>query len=147
MSVKISTRGRYGVKALFELSRRYGEGLISLKEIAESQDLSRRYLEQLITPLREADLVESVRGARGGYKLTRRPGQISVGDVLRILEGPLAPVDCASQAEQEGEPCERMAHCSTRDIWIKVRESIEDVVDHISFADLLADEEELHVKK
>lgn len=140
--MKISTRGRYGVKALSELARRYGEGPISLKEIAETQDLSRGYLEQLLSSLREANLVESVRGAQGGYKLVNPPEEVSVGDILRVLEGPLAPVDCASPNRPDSDVCEKIDDCSTHDIWVKVRLSVEEVVDSISLSDLLEGHDE-----
>lgn len=133
-TVKLSTRGEYGLRAMFDLAQRHGEGPISLKSVAERQGISEHYLEQLFSGLRKAGLVKSVRGAQGGYILAREPEEIRVGDVIRVLEGPIAPMDCVS--EEEGEPCARSGACVTRSIWAKVRDSITDVLDSITLADM-----------
>jgi len=103
--MKLSTKGRYGLKAMFELALHFGEGPIPLKDIAEKQNISEHYLEQLIATLRKDGLVNSVRGAQGGYLLSSEPKKITVGDVIRSLEGNIAPSDCVI----EGEPldCDR----------------------------------------
>lgn len=137
--MKISTRGRYGVRAMYDLATRYGEGPVPLKEIAERQGISEHYLEQLIAPLRKAGLVKSLRGVAGGYELGRAPDRITVGDVIRVLEGPIAPVDCVSEEESQSATCEHPDSCITRRIWAKVRDSISSVLDSISLADLLAE--------
>ena len=89
--MKISTKGRYGLTIMIELAKKYGEGTVSLKSIAQANDLSEHYLEQLVAPLRNAGLVKSIRGAYGGYILSRPPSQITSGDVIRVLEGPILP--------------------------------------------------------
>lgn len=132
--MRLSTKGQYGVKAMFDLAMRYGEGPISLKIVAESQNISEHYLEQLMASLKKAGLVESVRGAQGGYMLAKRPIEITIGDIIRVLEGPITLVDCAPE---KGEPaCQRAAECVTRSIWAKMRDSIAEVVDSITLEDL-----------
>ena len=100
--MKISTKGRYGLTIMIELAKKYGEGPVSLKSIAQANDLSEHYLEQLIAPLRNAGLVRSIRGAYGGYVLADEPGNITSGDVIRVLEGPITPVE-GIEDEIEGE--------------------------------------------
>ena len=135
--MKLSTKGRYGVKAMFDLAQRRGEGPISLKSVAERQGLSEHYLEQLISGLRKAGLVKSVRGAQGGYILAKEPDQIKVGDIIRVLEGPIAPVECVS--ESEADCCSNAERCVTRVIWEKMRDSIADVLDSITLEDMIQD--------
>lgn len=124
--MKISTKGRYGLTIMMELAAKYGEGPISLKTIAERNGLSEHYLEQLIAPLRNAGLVKSVRGAFGGYVLTREPEKITSGDVIRILEGPISPVDFT----EEDDPAKR-------DLWLRIRDSIAQVLDSTTLRDLI----------
>jgi len=137
--LKISTKGHYGVQAMFDLAQHYGQGPISLKSIAERQSLSEHYLEQLIAGLRKAGLVKSVRGAQGGYILARDPDDIKVGDIVRVLEGPIAPVECVN--DDDPEQCMKSEFCITRNVWEKVKESIEEVLDSISLADMCRDAE------
>lgn len=137
--MKISTRGRYGVRAMYDLATQYGEGPVPLKGIAERQGISEHYLEQLIAPLRKAGLVKSLRGVSGGYELARAPDRITVGDIIRVLEGPIAPVDCVNEDESQSATCEHPDGCITRRIWAKVRDSISEVLDSISLADLLVE--------
>lgn len=132
----LSTKGRYGLKMMFELAKKYGSGTMSLKDIAKNQDLSETYLEQLISHLRKAGLVNSVRGAQGGYELSKPPVEITVGEVIRILEGPLAPADCVLDEEPE---CGRAGYCVTRPIWEKIMESINNVIDSITLQDMIND--------
>ncbi|NLW06779.1 MAG: Rrf2 family transcriptional regulator [Clostridia bacterium] len=133
--MKLSTRGEYGLQAMFDLAQHCGEGPISIKTIAERQGISEPYLEQLIAALRKAGLVRSIRGAQGGYILNRDPEDITVGDIIRVLEGPIAPVECLTH---EGESCAKADTCVTRDIWEKVRDSISDVLDSFTLADMVA---------
>lgn len=139
--MKISTKGHYGVQAMFDLAQHYGEGPISLKSIAERQDLSEHYLEQLIAVLRKAGLVKSVRGAQGGYILARDPADIKVGDIIRVLEGPIAPVECVN--DEDPEQCMKAEFCITRNVWEKVRNSIEEVLDTITLADMCKEAEQV----
>jgi len=143
--LKISTKGHYGVQAMFDLAQHYGEGPISLKSIAERQDLSEHYLEQLIAGLRKAGLVKSVRGAQGGYILARDPGDIKVGDIVRVLEGPIRPVECVD--DDDAEQCMKAEYCITRNVWEKVKDSIEEVLDSISLADMCKDAEKAKMNR
>ncbi|WP_366922573.1 Rrf2 family transcriptional regulator [Metallumcola ferriviriculae] len=135
--MKLSTKGEYGLRAMFDLSQRYGEGPISLKSVAERQEISEHYLEQLIAGLRKAGLVKSIRGAQGGYLLAREPKEIRVGDIIRVLEGPIAPMDCVS--EEDPEECSRGESCITKTIWKRVRDSITEVLDSITLQDMCDD--------
>lgn len=139
----ITTKGRYGTKALFELALRYGDGPVPLREVAATQGLSEHYLEQLFAPLRRAGLVQSVRGAQGGYVLARPPEEITVGDVLRVLEGPIAPTECSLGGPDYAiRYCGERSLCVAQDVWVKVRKAIEGVVDNITLADLVRQERE-----
>ena len=138
--MKLSTKGRYSVTALYELAQHYGKGIVPLKTIALSQGLSENYLEQLMGTLRKAGYVKSVRGAQGGYTLTKEPSQITVGDIIRIMEGPIAPVDCLLSGRVNNDYCDRAGICVTRGVWAKVRDSINSVLDSITLEDLCRDE-------
>ncbi|MBP2649377.1 MAG: cymR 1 [Firmicutes bacterium] len=139
--MKLSTKGRYGVMAMFDLALHYGQGPISLKSVAQRQGISEHYLEQLMGVLRKAGYVKSIRGAQGGYTLTRDPAQITVGEIVRIMEGPIAPVDCLLAASKNNEYCNRAQTCVTRGVWAKVRDSITAVVDSITLADLCKEDQ------
>ncbi|SCG83255.1 BadM/Rrf2 family transcriptional regulator [Proteiniborus sp. DW1] len=135
--MKLSTKGRYGLKAMFELALHYGEGPVALRNIAESQDISEHYLEQLIAVLRKNGLATSVRGAQGGYLLSDNPKNITVGDVIRALEGDIAPSECVRD-ENTGK-CIKEDYCVTKNVWIKIRNSINDVIDSITLQDMVDD--------
>ncbi|MHB0870490.1 MAG: RrF2 family transcriptional regulator [Chloroflexota bacterium] len=135
--MKLSTRGHYGLLAMVELAKHHGQGPLSLSEIAQSGELPLPYLEQLFGTLRQARLVKGTRGVRGGYRLTREPAQITVGEVVRVLEGPIGPVECAVEGESS-DCCSRAIGCATKDMWVRVRESILDVLDNTSLADFQA---------
>lgn len=136
--MKLSTRGRYGLKAMFDLALNFGEGPISLTSIAERQAISVNYLEQLISPLRKANLVESVRGAQGGYMLAKSPENITVGVILTTLEGPLAPTDCVV-VDGDDEVCDHSSYCVTKVIYEKIYESITSVVNSITLQHMIDD--------
>ena len=140
----LSTKGRYGLKIMYELALNYGKGPMSLKEIALRQQLSETYLEQLIVPLKKTGLVTSIRGAQGGYELIGKPDEITVGEIIRTLEGPLAPSECVLDDEPE---CTRAEYCVTRLIWEKIMESINNVVDSITLNDMVKDYYMLKQKK
>jgi Rrf2 family protein len=135
-AVAFSTKGEYGVRLMVQLGRRYGTGPASLAEIAIDEDLPRAYLEQLVTSLRDAGLVVSTRGARGGYELSRRPEEIRMSEVLRALEGPIAPMSCASD-EPDHLICDRSAKCTVNVLWVKVRDAITGTLDAMTLADLV----------
>ncbi|PAB60918.1 RrF2 family transcriptional regulator [Anaeromicrobium sediminis] len=141
--MKLSTKGRYGVKAMFELALAHGNGPTSLNIIAEKQNLSIHYLEQLFSSLRKAELVRSIRGAQGGYILARNPEEITVGEIIRTLEGPLAPSDCVIENEDKGHDCNRAGCCVTRTVWKKIWDSINDVVDNITLQDMIDDHDKM----
>ena len=132
--MRLSTRGRYGLKAMYQLAIHYGEGPIPLKQIADKENLSENYLEQLVSQLRKEGLLTSVRGAQGGYMLAIPPREITVGNVLRVLEGDLAPADCIME---EDYGCENEENCVTKLVWIKIKDSIDEVVDSITLQDML----------
>ncbi|MFI5272447.1 MAG: RrF2 family transcriptional regulator [Ktedonobacterales bacterium] len=140
--LRVSTRGEYGVRLMVDLARHFGDSARSLTEIsqAEGLELKLQYLEQLVKCLREAGLVESTRGARGGYRLSREPRAISMGDVLRALEGPIAPMICATEGEM-GVICDRLDGCSTKYLWARVRDAITGTLDAISLGDLMSESE------
>lgn len=133
--MKLSTKGRYGLRAMIQMASNQGNGPMATHEIARLQNLSERYLEQLFIPLKQAGLVKSIRGSQGGYILGREPEKISVGDIIRVLEGPLAPVNCVNETNPEA--CDRSSTCVTRPIWTQVRDAITQVLDSYSLADLV----------
>lgn len=133
--MKVSTRGEYGVRAMVALAHSYGDGPMSVTEIARQSSVPPAYLEQLIAPLRRASLVVSKRGAHGGYMLSREPAEIKIGDIYRVMEGPIAPMDCVSE-DVTDQTCPLIDGCETRPIWLKVRDSIVDALDSTTLADL-----------
>ncbi len=143
--MKLSTKGRYGVKAMFDLALHSGGGPLPLKSIAERQEISEPYLEQLISTLRKAGLVNSVRGAQGGYLLARPPEAITVGEIIRTLEGPMAPTECVIEGEET--KCHRADCCVTRVIWEKIRDSINEVIDAITLQNMIEDYDKLNQKE
>ncbi|HLQ83467.1 MAG TPA: Rrf2 family transcriptional regulator [Pseudogracilibacillus sp.] len=124
--MKISTKGRYGLTIMLELAREYGKGPMSLKAIANKNELSIHYLEQLATPLRNAGLVKSIRGAYGGYQLVNEPAEITVGDIIRVLEGPITLVE----GIEEQEPAQQ-------NLWLRATEAVKEVLDTTSLLDLM----------
>ena len=133
--MKLSTKGRYGIHAMFDLAQYGSETPQPIKSIAERQNIPEAYLEQLIGQLRRSGLVRSVRGAQGGYLLSRSPAEITVGEVLRTLEGELAVVDCL----MEEDACHKACSCPTRVVWKKLRDGVNEIVDGITLQDMLDD--------
>lgn len=133
--MKISTKGRYGLRALIDLAKFSEIEPVSINSIATRQGISERYLEQLMTLLKKAGLIKSIRGAGGGYVLAKDIKEISVGDVLRALEGSLEPVECA--AFHPDAPCEASGGCVTKYVWQRINESINKTVDEISLEQLV----------
>jgi Rrf2 family transcriptional regulator, cysteine metabolism repressor len=132
--MKLSTKGRYGVKAMVDLAINYGETPVSIKSISERQNISEYYLEQLFAPLRKADLIKSVRGAQGGYVLNKDPKAISVADIVRVLEGPIEISECI-----EGVSCNNIDCCATRLLWGKIKRSIDSVMESTTLEDIVND--------
>ena len=134
--MKLSTKGRYGLRAMIDLASHEEEGAVSIASISERQNISESYLEQLVAKLKKAGLVVSIRGAAGGYRLARPASGISVGDVLRALEGDVRAVICTAQTE---EGCEGEELCVTKYVWQRINESIEKTVDEMMIDQLVAE--------
>jgi Rrf2 family cysteine metabolism transcriptional repressor len=139
--MKVSSRGEYGVRAMVALAKGFGQGPMSITTMAKESSVPYAYLEQLIVPLRRAGLVESKRGAQGGYRLTRSPELVRVGEVYRVMEGPVAPMDCVSE-DPADQTCPLIDGCQTRPVWLKVRDSIVEALDSMTLADLIREEME-----
>ncbi len=137
--MKLSTKGEYGVRALAVLAYHYEEGPIPLRFIASKEHLSELYLEQLFRDLKKAELIISVRGPKGGYMLAKGPNEITVGDAVRALEGPLGPVDCVLENKGNDDCCSKEGNCITKFVWAKLRDSMAKVLDDITFADIVKD--------
>lgn len=131
--MKLSTKGRYAVRAMLDLAQHYGEGLVLIKDIAHRQGVSERYLEHLFLTLKAAGLVNSVRGARGGFQLAYRPSQVKLIDVVRACEGQLAVVECVSNPKS----CRRSPRCAARDIWVELQTAMDGVLESITLQDLV----------
>lgn len=131
--MKLSTRGQYGTRALLDLALHQREGPALLKDIAQRQDISLHYLEHLITPLIAGGIVRSTRGARGGVWLVRPPQEIRLSEVIQLLEGPIAPVECVNNPES----CPRSDLCATRDIWSELKEAMNGVLESTTLQDLV----------
>lgn len=132
--MKISTKGRYALRLMLQLALDNTGEYITIKSIAAKQNISDKYLEQIISLLNRAGYVKSVRGAQGGYKLTKDPSEYTVGMILRLTEGSLAPVDCL---EVNTNDCSRSDSCVTREVWNELYDAIKAVVDRITLKDLV----------
>ena len=130
----ISTKGRYALRVMVDLAENSGGGYIPMKDIAERQGISLKYLEKILPSLVAGKLIEGVHGKGGGYKLTRKPEDCKVGEILRLTEGELAPVSCL---ECGAEPCERAADCRTLPMWNKLNDMINDFFDSVTIAELM----------
>ncbi len=133
--MKLSAKSRYGLRAMFELAGNFGKGPISLKTIAARQQVSEQFLDQLFLRFRKAGIAKSIRGAQGGYELAREPAAITVGDILRAVDGPMALVACLD--ESGGGECGKQGACITRIIWQKVQESISGALDSMTLQGML----------
>ena len=131
--MKVSTKGRYALRFMAQLATAEDGICVSLREIAQDQAISEKYLEQIVAMLVRAGLVAGVRGVQGGYHLTKPANEITVGDVLRVTEGDLSPVDCVADG---GRSCERADNCQTLFVWQRLKEATDAVVDGITIADL-----------
>jgi len=142
----LSTRGEYGVRAMFEIAREYERGPLSIKEIARRQGVSIPYLEQLLNRLRRAGLIKSQKGPGGGYVLIKRPEEISIGIILKVLEGPVALTNCLAPASDRRE-CSLVKKCVARLLWQSLGNKIEEFLENITLQDLLSASSELNEKK
>ncbi|MDR0879828.1 MAG: Rrf2 family transcriptional regulator [Clostridioides sp.] len=134
--MKLSTKGRYGLKAMLVLAQEQHKGPVPLKLIASKQDISIQYLEQLFSTLKKADLVNSIRGAQGGYLLSRQAQEITVGEILNVLEGPVNISDCL----MDEDLCKNSSTCATRGVWEKIKKGIDDITYSITLQDMIDDD-------
>lgn len=132
--LRLSTKGQYAVRAMLVLALHQAEVPISLRRISQMEDISEQYLGQIFAELRKEKLVRGVRGAAGGYQLRRPSDEITAGDILRAVEGPIAPVECVR--DNQSGACQRVNVCVTRELWIRLRDSMSAVLDHTTLADL-----------
>lgn len=132
--MKISTKGRYALRLMIDLAMNGTESYVPIKSVSQRQEISEKYLEQIITQLSRAKLVKSARGAQGGYKLVRDPHDYTAGEILRAVEGSLAPVACL---EPGHVICSWAAHCVTLDLWKEIQDAIDSIVDNTTLADLV----------
>lgn len=138
--MKLSTKGRYGARASIELAIRYGEGPVMVREIAENQDISERYLEHILNTLRASGLVRSTRGARGGYELARHPSAITLGDIISSLEGPMDIVSCTGDMN-----CPKISQCVMCEVWCDIKNSIESILNNYTLQDAAERHRQLQV--
>ncbi len=131
--MRISTKGRYGARLMLELALYYGKGPVLLKDIAKREEMSEGYLEHLLPPLKAAGLVNSSRGAHGGYTLAKTPSEITLREVVQALEGPLSPAECVHTPNV----CQRVRSCVTRDIWKKLGEKISQTLESVTLKDMV----------
>jgi len=131
----LSTRGEYGVRCMLDLALHYGQGPVSIRDISRREGISKNYIEQLFVHLRHAKLIKSVRGPKGGYLLSSQPGEISVGDIVRVLEGPIAAAHCV-QPQNSKDLCERISTCVPYILWKRLTNKINEVLDSATLEDL-----------
>lgn len=131
--MRLSTRGRYGLRAMLELALGFNKGPVLMQTIAENQEISLKYLHALLTTLKSAGLVRSVRGTGGGYLLTRPPSEIRISEVAEVLEGSLSPAECV----KDKSVCKRADHCVTRDVWRDLGDAIESMLSSLTLCDLI----------
>ena len=137
--MKLSTKSRYGTRLMLDLARHYGDGYVQLKDIAAREDISLKYLEQIMIPLRKAKLVESVRGAGGGYRLAHPPEDISVGQIVALLEGGARLIDCGTKSGS----CRRSAQCATRNLWMETAQVLYEKLNRTTLLDLILSNQEV----
>ena len=133
--MKISTKGRYALRLMLDIALNDAKTLVRIKDIAERQQISDKYLEQIVSSLNKAGFVKSLRGPQGGYRLTKKPEEYTVGMILRLIEGSLAPVACL---DDDINNCIRADRCPTLILWEKLYDAISEVVDNITLADLIS---------
>ena len=140
--MKLSTRSSYGMRAVLELALEYGKGPLQIKTMAQREGISNKYLEQLVAILKSSGLLRSVRGPKGGYLLAKRPADVTLYEVFRVLEGPMDIVECLVHEDY----CPRCSDCITRKVWLKIANAMTDVLNSITLQDL-ADESRKHEQK
>ncbi|MFQ5834509.1 MAG: RrF2 family transcriptional regulator [bacterium] len=141
--MRLSTRGRYGARAMLDLALNFGKEPVLLRDIARRQEVSEKYLEHSISALRKAGLVRSIRGARGGYVLAKPPSRIRLSEIMEVLEGSMAPVECVD----DPQVCHRANLCVTRDIWAKMKEAIDNILESTTLQDMVEQQKEKESSK
>ena len=131
--MRISARARYGIKAMLELALVYDEKTTSVRSIAQKQNISELYLEQIFSILKKGQLIKSVRGAKGGYSLSKNPKDITIKNIIDILEGPVSISDCI----EENANCDNLDRCATRVLWVKIRDAINDIFSSVTLKDII----------
>jgi len=139
--MRISTKGRYGLRAIVDMARSEDKKQVSVKSIAARENISERYLERIFNTLKINGIIISVRGAGGGYRLARAPDMITVGQILRALEGSLAPVHCVDTTE---EGCGNYQKCITKTIWKKINDGVSDIIDNMTISDIIKEDDLLN---
>jgi Rrf2 family cysteine metabolism transcriptional repressor len=137
--MKLSTKGQYATRAMLDLALHFGEGPILVKDISRREEISERYLEQLLTPLKLAGLVRSIRGAHGGFTLAKPPSEISLIEIIHIMEGSTAPVECVDDAQI----CSRSDFCVAREVWAEMKKATDTVLESVTLQDLLQRQKEI----
>jgi Rrf2 family protein len=132
--MKISTKGRYALRLLLDLAEHQDSGYVSLKDVARRQDISKKYLEQIVSMLNRPDILKTNRGYQGGYRLAKNPNEYTVGDILRITEGGLAPVACL---DQDSIQCDKAENCATLPVWQGLNKVINEYLDSITLQDII----------
>ena len=138
----ISTKSTYGIRAMFELAINYGRSPVSVTFISERENISVPYLEQLLSRLRKKGLVKSVRGPKGGYVLAKKPKDITVGDIVRALDGVITPVHCVNN-----KTCKMVDRCATKSVWKKLKNAIDETLDGVSLKDICNDARKMGIDK
>ena len=141
--MKLSTRTRYGIRAMLELAENYGKGPLQLKTIAQNQEISVKYLEQLMTVLKAAGFVKSLRGFKGGHVLAKPPSKIKVSDCFDCLEGPVITTECVYNKDS----CSRSTDCVARLLWTEVQKAIRAVLEYTTFQDLVTKKQSLSLSR
>ncbi len=131
--MRLTTKGQYGARAMLDLAIYCNDGPILLRDIAKRQEVSEKYLEHSVSALRKAGLVRSIRGARGGYVLARQPSEIRLSEIMEVLEGSMAPVECVD----DPQVCQRAQLCVTRDIWARMKDAIDNILESITLRDMV----------
>ena len=142
----ISTKSTYGIRAMFELAFHYGRKPISVAYVSEREDISVPYLEQLLSKLRKRGLVKSVRGPKGGYILAKKPKDITIGDIVRVLDGDITPVHCVTN-KPSNKSCKMVDRCVTKAVWKRLKDTIDDLLDSVTLKDLCNDAKKMGIDK
>src|SRR5512137_2217328 len=133
--MRLSTKGEYASRGMLELSRRYADGPVHSRDISKAQEIPQHFLEQILLLLKRAGYLKSRKGQKGGYALARPPAEINVAEVIRVMDGPLAPIDCVSVMAREQCPMEKT--CGLRWLWKDVRDAVAEILERTTFADLV----------